>query len=139
MGNSVVRQTVFRGSWWTKECRRDGGEVVKVETIAQPPEERHEQCSMARGTWPRDGHKFGSCLTNVAAPETANHEDDDGDCRSLVVQSVVTVRCPSGQLLVLATTEMCTRSFVVEYTAPGSFAAVASVVMVKRDGVDPQT
>ncbi len=39
---------------------------------------------------------------NLAAPEIGNDEDDNGDFRSLVVQSVVTivtpvtVRCPSG-------------------------------------------
>jgi len=33
---------------------------------------------------------------NEAAPETGNLKDDDGDCRSLVVQSVVTVRLAVG-------------------------------------------
>ncbi|KAF0766334.1 NTF2 domain-containing protein [Aphis craccivora] len=77
---------------------------------------------------------------NLEAPETRNEKNDDGgDCRSVIVQSVVTARCPSGQLLVVATTEMFTQSFVVEYIAPGSFAVMASVVMVKRDGADPHT
>jgi len=37
MENSVVRQTVFHGSWWAKEWQED------VKTIVQPPEERRER------------------------------------------------------------------------------------------------
>ncbi|KAF0773663.1 adenosine kinase-like [Aphis craccivora] len=70
-------------------------------------------------------------FNDLTAPETGNHEDDDGECRSLVVQSIVTVRCPSGKLLVVATTDRFTQTFVVEYTAPDlALAGVASVVVV---------
>ncbi|CAH1711454.1 unnamed protein product [Aphis gossypii] len=82
----------------------------------------------------------------VAAPETGTIEDDDGDCRSLFVQSIVTVRCPTGQLLIVATTEWFTQTFIVEYTTPdpavagvASVAVVTSVMTVKRVGVYPQT
>ncbi|KAF0749757.1 NTF2 domain-containing protein [Aphis craccivora] len=86
-------------------------------------------------------------FNDVTVPETGNHEGDDSECRSLVViQSIVTVRCPSGQLLVVATTEWFTQSFVVEYKAPDpavagvvSVAVVASVVTVKRVGAYSQT
>jgi len=142
MGNSVVRRTVFRGSWWAKECRRDGREVVDVENIVQPPKERRERraveevcsdggcdglidmtvvdggCDDAVGhqlvgsyyaewfnapehVWRYfsedammyslvdvDGTRYVASgrrqlrelFVNVAAPETVNHEDDDGDC-----------------------------------------------------------
>ncbi|KAF0757795.1 hypothetical protein FWK35_00021311 [Aphis craccivora] len=80
---------------------------------------------------------------DVAAPETGHHEGDDGECRSLVVKSIVTVRCPSGKLLVVATTESFTQNFVVEYKAPdpavagvAAVAVIASVMAVKGD---PQT
>jgi len=48
MGNSVVRQTVFHGSWWTKNCCRDGGDIVQVETIAEPLEERREHGAVGK-------------------------------------------------------------------------------------------
>ncbi|KAF0750801.1 adenosine kinase-like [Aphis craccivora] len=207
MGNSVMRQTVFRASWWTKDCRRDGRDNVQVETISQPLEERREHravgtdnlsCGgdglqdtsvvMNGGREDAVGHQLvGRYFTDwynapqnvwryytedavcsldvdgtryvatgrteirklfndVAAPETGNHEDDDDECRTLVVQSIVTVRCPSGQLLVVATTEWFTQTFVVEYTAPhpavagvASVAVVASVVTLKRVGAYLQT
>jgi len=204
MGNAVIRQTVFRGSWWKKNCSRDGGDIVQVETIAQPLEERREHRAFGNenssggggdglGTSVVDsglddavGHQLvGSYLTDwynspqnvwryytedavcsldldgkryaatgqteirklfndVAAPETDTNEEDDGDCRSLVVKSIVTVRCPSGQLLVVATTEWFTQTFIVEYTAPDpavsgvvSVAVITSVMTVKRVGVYP--
>jgi len=201
MGNTVMRQTVFRASWWTKDCPRD----VQVEAIAEPLEERHEHEAVGkksssgggdgremlvvdRGLDDAVGHQLvGGYLTDwynapenvwryytedgvcsldidgtrhvatgwteirdlfndVAAPVTGNHEGDDGECRSLVVQSIVTVRCPSGQLLVVATTEWFTQTFVVEYKASdpavagiASAAVVASAVTVKRVGAYSQT
>ncbi|KAF0754473.1 adenosine kinase-like [Aphis craccivora] len=201
MGNSVVRQTVFRSSWWTKDCRRD----VQVEAIAEPLEERRERGAVGknsigggdgretlvvhRGLDDAVGHQLvGAYLTewynapenvwsyytedgvcsldidgtrrvatgwteirqlfdDVAAPETGHHEGDDGECRSLVVKSIiVTVRCPSGKLLVVATTECFTQHFVVEYKAPdavvagvASVAVIASVVTVNGVGAYPQT
>ncbi|KAF0766694.1 hypothetical protein FWK35_00005845 [Aphis craccivora] len=77
--------------------------------------------SMARGTWPRDGHRFGSCLTTWRhrRPVTTKTTTVTSDRCSR--QSVVTViRCPSGQLLVLATTEMFTQSTVAEPKTPQS-------------------
>ncbi|KAF0768859.1 adenosine kinase-like [Aphis craccivora] len=205
MGNAVVRQTVFRRSWWTtKDCRRDGGDVVQVQTIAESLVEGREHRAagmnssghglqdtsivMDDGRDDAVGHQLvggyltdwydapenvwryytedGSCsldidgtrrvatgwteirklFDDVAAPETGNPGGDDGECRSLVVQSIVTVRCPSGELLVVATTEWFTQTLVVEYTAPdpavagvASVAVVASAVTVKRAGIDPQT
>jgi len=198
MGNSVVRQTVFRESWWAEECRRDSAGDVK--TIDQPPRQQREHRAVEKesSNGGRDdldttledggrdaavGHQMvGSYYTtlynapgdvwclfkddvvynyvnadgtryvaagwtkirelfkNVATSETGNEEDDDGDCRSLVVQSVETVRCPSGQLLIMASTERFGQSFVVESTAPDPFAMVASVVIAKRAVcTEPQT
>ncbi|KAF0772808.1 adenosine kinase-like, partial [Aphis craccivora] len=86
-------------------------------------------------------------FNDVAAPETGNREGDDGECRSLVVQSIVTVRCPSGQLLVVATTELFTQNRIVEYNAPdpavtggvASVAVIVSVVTLKGVGAYPKT
>lgn len=205
MGNAVMRQTFFGGSWWTRNRCPDAGDIaVQDETIAQPLEERPERRAIAgnvissggddglgtsvvdRGLDEAVGRQLvGTYLTDwynspqnvwrhytedavcnldfegkryvatgqteirklfddVAAPETGTDEDDDGgDCRSLVVQSIVTVRCPSGQLLIVATTEWFTQTFVVEYTAPdpavAGTACVAvictSAMSVKRVGV----
>ncbi|KAF0772415.1 hypothetical protein FWK35_00006658 [Aphis craccivora] len=153
MGNSVVRQTIFRGSRWTNDWRRDGGDIVQVETIAEPPEERREHGAAGKKNSSDDGREtldidgtkhvatgrteIRELFNDVAAPETGNREDDDGECRSLVVRSIVTVWRPSGQLLVVATKEWFTQTFVVEYKAPdpdvarvASVAGVASVTVV---------
>jgi len=186
MGNSVVRQTLFRGSWWAEECRRDATEDIK--TIDQLPKERREHRAVEKKssdgggygldttlgddavghqpvgsyytTWYNSPGKVWQYFTydavynyvsadgtrylavgrnqirelfkNVAAPETGNDDDGDGDCRSLVVQFVETVRCPSGHLLRTATTETFGQSFVVEFTVSGWFAVIASVVIAKH-------
>jgi len=186
MGNSVVRQTLFRGSWWADKCRRDATEDIK--TIDQPPKERRERRAVKKkssdgGDYGLDtileddavGHQIvGSYYTtfynsprevwryftydsvynyvsadgtrylavgrnqiqelfkNVTAPETGNDDDGDGDYRSLIVQFIETVRCPSGKLLIMVTTENFSQSFVVEFHALGWFAVVASVVIAKR-------
>ncbi|CAH1737860.1 unnamed protein product [Aphis gossypii] len=208
MGNTIMRQTVFRKSWWTNGC---GGDIVpalsstvEVQTDPPPLEERREHRAFVKELnssgggdglgsvedYELDnaaGHQLvGSFLTKwynephdvwrfyvenaictldmdgkryvatgiseirklfdeVAAPETGTIEDDDGDCRSLFVQSIVTVRCPSGQLLIVASTERFTQTFIVEYTTPdpavagvASMAVVTSVMTVKRVGVYPQ-
>ncbi|CAH1708476.1 unnamed protein product [Aphis gossypii] len=167
MGNSLIRQTVFRGSWWAKKCRRDDREIVDMTVVDGGCDDAvgHQVVGNFYTEWYNapekvwrhfsedaeftfvdvDGTKYVASgrrqlqelFDNVAAPETGNH--DDGDCRTLVVQSVVTVRCPrSGQLLVVATTGMFTQSFVVMYTAPDPFIIVGSVVVMKRAGVNPQ-
>ncbi|KAF0773894.1 adenosine kinase-like [Aphis craccivora] len=54
MGNSVVRQTVFRGSCWTKQgYRRYGADIIDVET-AQPPEERRKHRAVEEEYKPLD-------------------------------------------------------------------------------------
>ncbi|KAF0749755.1 adenosine kinase-like [Aphis craccivora] len=88
-------------------------------------------------------------FNDAAAPETGNHEGGDGGSGKkmfapwrhwALIQPWV--RCPSGQLLVVATTEWFTQTFVVEYcTVAGvaSVAVIASVVTVKQVGACPQT
>jgi len=74
MGNSVVRQTVFRGSWWTKECRRAGGDFVDFETIVQPPEERCERRAVEEECSNCGGDGLGTTVVDGGRDDAVGHQ-----------------------------------------------------------------
>jgi len=74
MGNSVVGQTVFRGSWWTKEGRRYGGDVVDVGTIVQPPEERRERRAVGKQSSNGGGDGLGTTVVDDGRDNAVGHQ-----------------------------------------------------------------
>ncbi|CAH1726310.1 unnamed protein product [Aphis gossypii] len=101
-----------------------------------------------RDMLPREKQKFGNCLMTWwhRRPALTRTTTVTLSIACRPIGRIMTVRCPSGELLVVATTEWFTQTFIVEYTAPdpamsgvASVAVITSAMTVKRVGVYPQT